>query len=412
MLNSVIKAFGEALHNLRTNFFQTLLSVLGIIIGVGALVAMLSLIDGLEAFARDKLAGNTSMETVAISSNTHRSVDDVLVKRDSVASLDMETGRALLADLPYDAEAQLMTGGSKLLRHPKTDSAMGVVFIGTTLPFLDADDLNLRFGRMLTEDDETEGRQVAVVNGAMSLRLQGYGAKDTSAVIGQTFTFDDRELQVVGVVERAEVPGLMTVLPLGLVGTQKTAVQPNMMINFASVEDVQEGKKFIEGWLDERYPGLEEPFNVSSQEFWLEEMRKGFLLFRIVMGLIVGIAVVVGGVGVMNVLLMSITERTAEIGIRKAVGANRGTILSQFLAESVAISVIGSIFGIILGISIALLVAPIFSMIQPELAFNARLSFSTILTVGVIAVVTGIIFGTYPARKAAGMDPVAAIQRS
>ena len=121
------------------------------------------------------------------------------------------------------------------------------------------------------------------------------------------------------------------------------------------------------------------------------------------MGLIVGIAVIVGGVGVMNVLLMSVTERTAEIGIRKAVGANRRNIIAQFLSESVAISMIGSFFGLLLGVLMALAVAPILTYIIDEsgLVFRAVFSFNTLLVVGVIAVLVGIIFGTYPARRAA-----------
>jgi ABC-type lipoprotein release transport system permease subunit len=411
-MSPLIKAFGEALHNLRSNFFQTILSVLGIIIGVGALVAMLSLIDGLEAFARTKIAGTTSIETVVVSSKTHRSVDEVRVLRDSITKLDLAAKRAVVTHLPYEVEGQLFSGGSELVRHPRTDSAMGVQYMGVSLPIVDPEDMDLRYGRLLKLEDEEQQKQVVVINGILAGRLMDAENKDTSSLIGSSFTMLDKQLEIVGVANTEKPVGLFALLPIELLKDAGKAAAPQLLLNFASVEDVQAGKAMVEEWLADEYAGADDPFQVISQEFWLEEMRKGFLLFRVVMGLIVGIAVVVGGVGVMNVLLMSITERTAEIGIRKAVGANRRTILSQFLAESVAISLIGSFFGILLGIAVAMLIAPILTLLMPELTFAAELSLGTILTVGIIAVITGIVFGTYPAKKAAGLDPVVAIQRS
>ncbi|MGK0334513.1 MAG: putative ABC transport system permease protein, partial [Paraglaciecola sp.] len=138
---------------------------------------------------------------------------------------------------------------------------------------------------------------------------------------------------------------------------------------------------------------------------------EGITVFRWVMGFLIGIAVVVGGVGVMNVLLMSIAERTPEIGVRKAVGANRRTIIKQFLSEAVAISTIGSFFGVLLGMSVALIAAPILNMVVDDLEFRAVFSLNTVIVVSVVAVLIGVVFGTYPAQKAASLDPVEAIRR-
>jgi ABC-type antimicrobial peptide transport system permease subunit len=140
-------------------------------------------------------------------------------------------------------------------------------------------------------------------------------------------------------------------------------------------------------------------------------METGFKVFRLVMAFLIGIAVVVGGVGVMNVLLMSINERTSEIGVRKAVGANRRRIITQFLAESVAISAVGSFFGLLLGVLMAIVSAATIGYIL-DVEFSPVFRVQTLVVVGLVALITGIVFGTYPARRAAGLDPVRAIQRT
>lgn len=413
MFNSFARAFKEALHNLRSNFFQTLLSVLGIIIGVGALVAMLSLIDGLEAFARERISGKTDLEMVLVSSNTHRRVDGLRIRRDTTATIRATDVEALLTQMPQQVNAQRIATGSKISRHPVTAAPLGLTLLAVSLPIVDDSDLELLHGRTLAADDENE--DVILVNPDLALRLLDSLETDTAAVLGRKLSIDDRSFRVVGVVSTEDGPPgskLTAMLPIRRLPIQESGFEPRLVLSFANVDEVQAGKTFIEEWATTHYAGIEDPLQVVSQEFWLDEMQKGFLVFRLIMGLIVGIAVVVGGVGVMNVLLMSINERTTEIGIRKAVGANRGAIMRQFLAESIAISLIGSFFGVILGILLAMAAAPVTRLVITELDFRAVLTWRTVLTVAIIAVITGIVFGTYPARKAAALDPVVAIQRN
>jgi len=128
------------------------------------------------------------------------------------------------------------------------------------------------------------------------------------------------------------------------------------------------------------------------------------------MGMIVGISVLVGGIGVMNVLLISVTERTAEIGIRKAVGASRAHIVQQFLAESITISLVGSLVGLVIGILGTMIVVPVIKSLT-AMPFAASYTWNTLIIVTIISVLVGIIFGTYPAMLAARLDPVDAIRR-
>lgn len=410
MLRAFTRAFQETLHNLRSNFFQTLLSVLGIIIGVGALVTMLSLIDGLEQLARDRIADRTSLENITVVSNTSQTIDEVRVDKDTVARLNLSTMEELLAALPYAGFGQLMTNGNTTMINPRTDSLLGIRTLGISLPFMDTTQFELLVGRVLNQEDQLNKRAVTNINDKLARRLLAENDSLNQA-LGLTLEIDGRQLVVVGIISSAQ-PQLAVAIPLVLLENDANQPLPQLILGLKAVDEVSKAKEFTTKWLEQRYPGIDDPFELSSSEFWLKELERGFLLFRVVMSMIVGIAVVVGGVGVMNVLLMSITARTAEIGVRKAVGANRSHIITQFLSESIAISLVGSSFGVILGVVVALAVAPAMSFFVPDLEFHAVFTLRTLLTVGVLAVIIGIIFGTYPARRAAGLDPVEAIRRT
>ena len=147
-----------------------------------------------------------------------------------------------------------------------------------------------------------------------------------------------------------------------------------------------------------------------TNEFRVEQAAQGFLLLRVVMGLIVGISVLVGGIGVMNVLLISVNERTVEIGVRKAMGAKRQDILLQFLAESVTVSLFGCFLGLVVGVLGTWIMVPIIKAIV-DVPFQAAFTWNTFAVISLVAIVIGIVFGTYPAMQAAKLDPVEAIRR-
>lgn len=185
---------------------------------------------------------------------------------------------------------------------------------------------------------------------------------------------------------------------------------PRMLLEAARTEDVPRLKEQAQAWLKREFGEQSSDFQVISQDFWVDEAAKGFLIFRIVMGLIIGISVVVGGVGVMNVLLISVTERTAEIGLRKAVGAKKGDIRRQFLAESITVSAFGSLIGLLVGAAFAMAAMPVIRLFA-DVPFNAVLTWNTFFIICAVAILVGVIFGTYPAVKAARLDPVEALRR-
>ena len=411
MRSAVSAAFAEALQNLRNNFFQTLLSVLGIIIGVAALVAMLSIIDGLESMAREGIAKNSSMESVLVSARTHRRQDGVSVRMERTAVLSRPGLDSMLSGMAYPAAVQMFVGGTTLAERPDSADKVAVQYMAASLPFAE-DPPTVAHGRALREADDRDGDAV-LVNDRLARRL----AAAPEDAVGKTLRYFGGEVRVAGVLEAEEgAPGpeaLQIIMPLGVL--ERLPDQPQLplraLVNFERVEDVDEGVAYITDYFAGRYPDIEEPVEAVANLDLVKKMETGFTVFRLVMGFLIGIAVVVGGVGVMNVLLMSINERTAEIGIRKAVGANPRRILTQFLSESVAISTLGSVLGLLLGAVAGLLIAVIISLTL-EVDFHAVFTLRTLLVVFGVAVLTGIIFGTYPARRAARLDPVAAIQRS
>ena len=200
-------------------------------------------------------------------------------------------------------------------------------------------------------------------------------------------------------------------VPITLLSPNELYDSPAEVIIMADqVGDVPKLKDQVDAWLKKNYPTGYADLVIITNEFRVGQAAKGFLLFRVIMGLIVGISVIVGGIGVMNVLLISVNERTVEIGIRKAVGATRKDIKLQFLAESIAISAFGSLLGLIAGVLGTMIIIPIVKAIT-EVPFQAAYTANTLMVISVVALLVGIVFGTYPAVRAARLDPVEAMRR-
>ena len=410
MLSAILNAFREAFRSLRTNFFQTVLSVLGIIIGVGALVTMLALIDGLEKLARESIADSSNMESVMVSANTSRRIDGVNVPMKETVTLDQVLMDGLQAALPYPSATQLFTTATTLVTRTDTAEHIAVRYVAVSLPLIEESDPPA-FGRNLTAADSTAA--VVTINNLLAQRMAGTDSTVEKA-LGKRLVIAGVACEVIGIEEKQDMePFMQVVLPLKVLASAPEPQKYSLsaVVNFGRIEDVRPGKIFIDNWFVDRFPDIEEPVQALANLEVVEQMETGFAIFRLVMSFLIGIAVVVGGVGVMNVLLMSIAERTPEIGVRKAVGANRRRIMTQFLSESVAVSFIGSFFGLLVGALLAVVSAAVISKVA-KFEFSAVFSWQTMLVVGLVALITGIVFGTYPARRAAGLDPVRAIQRT
>ena len=403
MFKKTLGSFLLALHNIRSHFFHTVLSVLGIVIGVAALVAILSLIDGMEKFAKKQISTTTSLNAIVIRTNTQKQINNVYVQKDTFTVLTyphfIEVQKAISKPattyIRWRATDQVAFGDS-LQPVGVWISAMGSAISPYTKAIT---------GQLFTEKEVEERAAVVVVNRQFALAV----LKDTVSVIGQTLVYKDKTLRISGVYSGSDERNPSMVFPFTLLATEETRGNPpEIVVDVESTLDVNPVKDEITAWLKKKFP--DDDLNVFTNNVRLEQAEKGFRLFRVIMGMIVGISVLVGGIGVMNVLLISVTQRTVEIGVRKAVGASRRDIILQFLAESITISAFGSLLGLILGIAGTMVAVPVINAIT-KVPFQAAYTLDTFLIISIIAVVIGIVFGTYPAIRASRLDPVEAIRR-
>jgi putative ABC transport system permease protein len=175
------------------------------------------------------------------------------------------------------------------------------------------------------------------------------------------------------------------------------------------LEEINEVRSQAETWLAERFGSWESDFRIEMAARRVEQAQQVMLTFKLIMAAIVGISILVGGIGIMNILLASVYERTREIGIRKAAGARDRDILLQFLAESITISAVGSAIGVVVGLVGAFGIIKVIRAIS-EAPLEMAFSWEIVVAAAAVAISVGVIFGTYPARRAARLDPVEAIR--
>jgi putative ABC transport system permease protein len=405
MFKKITSSFVLALHNIRSNFFHTILSIVGIVIGVAALVSILSLIDGMEKYAKEQITKTTSLNAIMVRTNTNKNINGVWIRKDSVTHMTHTDFDNLRTSISFPANGVLWLNLPREIRikddtTKAASNATGLSNFDTTFHVLE--------GELITSVDIANREKKAVITEPLAKIF--VANNNYKSLIGKTIILGERELPVVGVVKSARAKNPEVFFPITLFSQNELqANPPNFMFDAVEVTDVPKIKDEIQSWLTKRF-GANHDFTITTNEFRVEQAAQGFKLFRIIMGLIVGISVLVGGIGVMNVLLISVTERTAEIGVRKAVGANRRDIILQFLSESITISLFGSLLGLVIGILGTMIIVPIVKSLT-GVPFQAAYTLNTLLVISILAVVIGIVFGTYPAMRAAKLDPVEAIRR-
>jgi putative ABC transport system permease protein len=371
--------------------------VLGIIIGVGALVAILCMIDGMEKYAKEQINTTTSLNIIVVQCEPTYVSNGISIRKKDFAFITYSHFKKLQQLLSHDSVKLTLTSTSSS-EIDFDNKKIPSLLIGCTS--MTGNKSKLTTGKLLAESNLESTDSVAVVN--QSFAKQFGKGKNINTPFGK--------LSVIGALDdNSDKPRIFFPISI-LTNDQLKQYTPELYAEVSNVENVGAVKKKISDWVKSEFGKSAGDIKVITNELRLEQIERGFLLFRIIMGLIVGLSVIVGGIGVMNVLLISVTQRTMEIGIRKAMGAKRSNIILQFLTEAITISCFGSICGLILGITFTAVALPIIKSIT-KIPFQAAYTVDTLLIVSSIAVLVGIVFGTYPAMRASRLNPVEAIRR-
>ena len=402
------------LQNLTVHGLRSLLTMLGMIFGVAAVVAMLSIGAG----AREKvmaLIEQMGVHNLIVEAKETTEYQAHAKMRRISPGLTLEDYRVIrddLAGINASTPRKRMTP-SKII--PRSQQDMPVVY-GVTPEYEQIAGLHVVEGRFFDQQDEDRGAPICVLGGAARWNL--FGAAEP---LGQYVKVNEQWFRVIGVVspqlsadtEAAEAPAMdvnniiYTPLNSALLRLEDSYSDvrdeiDGIYLNMRDGVDMASAANVVRAVLDSSHHGADD-FSIVVPAELLAEQRKTERLFNAVMVAIASISLLVGGIGIMNIMLASILERTREIGLRRAVGARQSDIVRQFVVESTMISVAGGTIGVVLGFFISRLIAWL-------------AGWSTIVTPGSVALAflvsisVGLIFGIYPATKAARLDPVEAIR--
>jgi len=408
-MNSMLSmSFRVSAATLAASPFRTFLSTLGIVIGVASLVAVLSLGDGMQQFVRRQVAETTDLQAIGVNPQTSRTVDGVSVPLDSVVEWSATDALALGRELGRGAVAGAVLPVTALAASPRGARAVHVV--GTMPSLFGTFGIEIASGHAFADADTAA--HVVLLSPAATRALARRGASALQA--GDTVVLNQVPFTLIGVLRRPTGDSALTaVVPIGATRAlvpSRTPWTPSLTVHADKVEDVPRLRVGVERWLARRYgPAWKERTTVVNRASRVAQVQQGMLLFKLFMGAMTGISLIVGGIGVMNVLLSAVAERTREIGVRRAVGAARRDILVQFLAEAVTISAIGSVVGIVLGLVGSYgITAAIRAHSQAKM--YAGVSLSTVVLAVSATVLVGIASGLYPALRASRLSPIDALR--
>lgn len=392
-----MQSFTMALRSIGSSKMRSLLTMLGIIIGVMALVVLVSLVSGATNSVTSAVSdlGN-SLVTVTIS-------DD---KGKPVKLEDLNTWMAEEEGLGLIAAYQ---NASVLGKHESNYGS--VTLYGATPAYYEIQNLRLSMGRWLKETDLQNRSYVCVLNETAAEDLIGY-----VDCVGQTLTLGGVEFTVAGVLQSDEdsLTSMLTsgtkiaYIPYSSLIRLMDSVPPDVTSFYVAAPEggtVDGAEKIMDRILLDRFEEDEDAYSLSTSNVLEEAMSTITSTLSILLGGIAAISLVVGGIGIMNIMMVSVTERTREIGIRKAIGASRGTILTQFLMEAVVLCMMGCGLGIFLSWAIL----QILSAVVASTGIIFTLNMGVVLIAVVFCFFIGILFGLYPANKAAKMKPIDAL---
>jgi putative ABC transport system permease protein len=416
----ITDALQLALEALIANKMRACLTMLGIVIGVGAVIALMAVGQGSQKAVTDSIAGLGS-NLLFVRPGASTGAGNVRGAAGSSQSLTQADAEAI-ADLVPDIVAAVpesQSGAQVIAGANNTFTSI----VGVTPQYLEITGLDVTNGAFISDDDISRNAKVAVLGAGVASTL----FPDGSDPVGQQTRLSQGPttvtVQVIGVLKAkggnsASSYDDQMFLPLSTVQRQLSfarnarnaaALVSQITVKVASKNDLDDAKQAIMQLLMDRHEVTTADFRVESQEDLAASANEVSQTMTVLLGSIAGISLVVGGIGIMNIMLVSVTERTREIGIRKAVGARHADILMQFLTEALTVTVIGGLLGIVAGLGAAEFmngrnIAGLGENVQTVI------SWSSVAVAFVVSAAIGLFFGIYPAQRAARLRPIDALR--
>lgn len=393
---SLTMALQMAVRSISGNKFRAFLTMLGIIIGVMALVVLVSLVSGATGSMTDTISSlGSDLISVTVSDDKENPID--------LATLDEWMREAGIGQIAPSGST------SVTVKYDTTNTSMDVY--GTTPAYEPINALNVLLGRFIKSSDVDNHTHVCVINETTAEELIGY-----TDCLGEELSFDGMKFTVVGVLEddddsltasfgSGSLIAYILYTTLFRFSSSVSAYITNFSVSADEDSDMATAESVITNLLMERFSYDDDAFTVSTQDALEGTMASVTSILTILLGGIAGISLIVGGIGIMNIMLVTVTERTKEIGIRKAIGAGRGVILQQFLMESVVLCMLGCAIGVFLSWCVLRIV----SIVVSSLEISFALSWGVVGIAVAFCFVIGVVFGLYPANKAAKLPPIDAL---
>ncbi|MFA5173019.1 MAG: ABC transporter permease [Candidatus Paceibacterota bacterium] len=399
--------FEETLIAISANKVRSSLTILGIVIGISSVIAMVAIGEGAQNSVEEKIesAGSNLItvmpgmqKSIGYQASSSRGSSTTLTKEDSDAVAELELVRAVSPEL--SSRYQVVSKGK--------NTNTSIVGVSTSYPSVR--NIETSEGNFISEQNEKIFSKVAVLGPTARDDLFGEGASD---VVGKTVKINGMEFKIIGITETKGGSGMnnqddMIYIPLST--AQKFLAGDNHLSSI-----------YAEAYDSESMTALEEEitalllkrhkitnaesadFRVMNQADMVETASSVTETFTILLAAVAGISLIVGGIGIMNMMLTTVTERTREIGLRKAIGAKKKDISIQFLAEAITLTFIGGVIGVILGWLVSFFVSYL-DLVETSVSF-----YSVLIAFGVSAAI-GITFGYYPARRASELNPIEALR--
>ena len=397
----IVETFRQAIQNVWSNKLRTFLTMLGIIIGVMAVIVIVGLGNGMTQSMRDSFSAmGTNTLSINIWGYGSRTVtvEDVY----AIGTKNPDLIRSISPQIGFSNNTPKV--GTTTYRYSTV--------AGVDENFTSMKNYTVAQGRGLQYMDMKDNKQVCVIGDY--LNRVAYGGRG----VGQTIKLGPYKFRIVGVLNAKVNNTSMQqgsdddciYLPYTIaMRLSNTAMASSYIAIMSDESKANEAKAVVEAYLTDLFKS-DSAFYVYSASEWLEEMNNMINMVIVILTGIASISLLVGGIGIMNIMLVSVTERTREIGIRKALGAKERVILSQFVVEAATTSALGGVLGIVLGYIVSMAANHVLPMISSDIDVTVSPSFNSIAVAFGISVFIGVLFGYLPAKRAARLNPIEALR--